>query len=894
MGAGLHILWFKAHLIWISRSPIGEMSVQGWDNQPYQQERITLTTWGRSNSLLKSVLEEAREMSLEEDRDKQRVYVLSQYGYSWRRALSRERRPLGSVILDGDNADLIIKDAKRFFTSEDWYRDRGIPYRRGVLLYGSPGTGKTSFASAIAGELRLHICVLTLSSKSLDDGGLNQRLHDAPVNAILLLEDVDAVFVQRESKDMRSGVTFSGLLNAIDGVASQEGRILFMTTNHPEKLDPALVRPGRCDLKVHFDLASRNQVRRLFLRFFPDERDLADQFAERIPSKKISMAQLQGHLMKYSDDVVRCHAEAPAFVDRVLRGHHQGDSVVGWLVRLGLEQYVGNFMRARITDMDTLKELGEGNFTQMGIDVSGHRMRMVAMLAGRDDVKHGFAALNEDQLRLLFTESFGLEPDADCKEADELVALVPDRTVSLFQARKYFASCSAGGPAGALANVRYLNDPMLRLPAHSADLGCDSGLQTELEAETSVARFLHRCGFESVLHLFEDEKLTMDDVRALSAGDYEKLGIKREGDKNWLTRILKSSDAEAVSAFCFATPEDAREIVLDFFPHTNAKKLSQFCKRVTPDTVSRLQLRAHIQTNRGGGLAQCQARLPEFLGAAGALALATSAKANAAVAVADEKEAEDGLAIRPWLLRLGLSDQTKKLEDQNIFVTSQLPRVYMDLMNNCALRNHGVCTRLVGMLKGDPAVTRLYRFISVDEACEMFKTVFPGSKYEELGIRFKHALERAQLGQPIELQAVMVDDDPEKKNGDDEAEKNGDDAPLCTPPKGTRFSCGQVQHFLHVHQDKPEEVMEKFNELLGLEPDKKDAAKKAKLEDDDLKEGASVAALLDKLSLSKHAGIFAEQNVATIGVLKKLTDAELKDLKLPLGVRKKILALFAA
>ena len=64
------------------------------------------------------------------------------------------------------------------------------------------------------------------------------------------MEDVDAIFIERTGAHKGEGVSFSGLLNAIDGVAAQEGRIFFMTTNHIDKLDPALVRPGRCDVKV--------------------------------------------------------------------------------------------------------------------------------------------------------------------------------------------------------------------------------------------------------------------------------------------------------------------------------------------------------------------------------------------------------------------------------------------------------------------------------------------------------------------------------------------------------------------------------------------------------------------------------------------------------------------
>ena len=71
-----------------------------------------------------------------------------------------------------------------------------------------------------------------LTNKQLNDNGLAESLRDAPANAIVLLEDVDAVFADRklQSESRNSGVTFSGLLNALDGVASQEGRLFFMTT----------------------------------------------------------------------------------------------------------------------------------------------------------------------------------------------------------------------------------------------------------------------------------------------------------------------------------------------------------------------------------------------------------------------------------------------------------------------------------------------------------------------------------------------------------------------------------------------------------------------------------------------------------------------------------------
>lgn len=188
------------------------------------------------------------------------IYEQHRWGIGWTKVQSKKPRALESVVLDDNLKDLIIADIKKFQDTAQWYIDKGVPYRRGYLLYGPPGTGKTSFTQAIAGALKLNICYLNLSGGNMDDDDLNRALNDAPSHSIILLEDIDGIFVGRESvnKDRREGrsVTFSGLLNALDGVRSQEGRILFMTTNHRERLDPALMRPGRADYHVKLNNAS--------------------------------------------------------------------------------------------------------------------------------------------------------------------------------------------------------------------------------------------------------------------------------------------------------------------------------------------------------------------------------------------------------------------------------------------------------------------------------------------------------------------------------------------------------------------------------------------------------------------------------------------------------------
>src|SRR5262249_40254376 len=157
---------------------------------------------------------------------------------AWNEQLQRLPRPADSVVLPHGLLEDLIAEARTFLEGRDWYLQRGIPYRRGYLLHGPPGTGKSSTVVAIASALRMDIAVLTLNSATLDDNELSELLAETPANSLVLVEDIDCAFVARQAGDDKANkVTFSGLLNAIDGVAAGEGRILFATTNHLDRLD---------------------------------------------------------------------------------------------------------------------------------------------------------------------------------------------------------------------------------------------------------------------------------------------------------------------------------------------------------------------------------------------------------------------------------------------------------------------------------------------------------------------------------------------------------------------------------------------------------------------------------------------------------------------------------
>lgn len=301
---GTHWMWWKGYFFIVQRDRKENESSPGSTggttfNIPQEVFTISILSWKRD--VIFKLMEDARAKAYPPDDNRLTVYS-PRYG-NWDSELRRRPRPASSVLLQDGVMEHLLEDVQRFIKSEQWYIDRGIPYRRGYLLYGPPGNGKSSAVVAVASELKLDICIINLGTASLGDDGLVALLSTVPQHAILLIEDIDCVFEQRSStKDNDSKITFSGLLNALDGVAASEGRLLFMTTNHINKLDAALIRPGRCDQRMLIENANRKQGMRIFSRFFPEHPQLADQFGDLVASGGYSMAALQGHLLKYTED----------------------------------------------------------------------------------------------------------------------------------------------------------------------------------------------------------------------------------------------------------------------------------------------------------------------------------------------------------------------------------------------------------------------------------------------------------------------------------------------------------------------------------------------------------------------------------------------------------------
>ena len=148
-----------------------------------------------------------------------------------------------------------IEDLNAFLFRDtfEFYTNHRIPYNRSYLFYGVPGAGKTSVLTAIAGKYCRNLCIMQPTDPRFTDDALAEAIKEAPSRSIIVLEDVDALFDKnREAKNAKMTISFSGLLNALDGIGNPDGQIFVVTTNFRDNLDPALIRNGRVDMHLEF------------------------------------------------------------------------------------------------------------------------------------------------------------------------------------------------------------------------------------------------------------------------------------------------------------------------------------------------------------------------------------------------------------------------------------------------------------------------------------------------------------------------------------------------------------------------------------------------------------------------------------------------------------------
>lgn len=188
----------------------------------------------------------------------------------WTYRKDRFARTFTSVVIPVALQQEIEDDLRRFTESKERLLRLEMPWRRGYMLDGPPGTGKTSMALAIAGCLNFSLASLSLSEIK-DDADLRKAVGSLPGRTVLVIEDIDAFGVSRDrdhNAQQDGGLSLSGLLNSLDGFETPDGLVTILTTNHLDHLDPALVRSGRVDRSFHLGYIDGPELERLFGWFY--------------------------------------------------------------------------------------------------------------------------------------------------------------------------------------------------------------------------------------------------------------------------------------------------------------------------------------------------------------------------------------------------------------------------------------------------------------------------------------------------------------------------------------------------------------------------------------------------------------------------------------------------
>ena len=298
---GSHAIDFKNEIIYIDHS-ISDKIV-GTRNCAQKYETLKISS--RLKDTLLDFVEEARKFCIIPKTQPMIKYIsIKQYDIQmnkWTQLSQLKKRSLDSIFLDKGQAETLKNDLENFLDSEDIYEKYGIPYKRNYLLYGIPGTGKTSLIFSIASELNMGVSIFSFVP-GIDDTIFMKCVNSLPSNSILVLEDIDGVFVNRDKDyNNKSMISFSGILNTLDGMGRKDKLITFMTTNFKDELDIALLRPGRIDYKLEFTYATQHQIIKMY-DLFVNENENRKRFISHLKNKKITTCVLQKFLFEFREE----------------------------------------------------------------------------------------------------------------------------------------------------------------------------------------------------------------------------------------------------------------------------------------------------------------------------------------------------------------------------------------------------------------------------------------------------------------------------------------------------------------------------------------------------------------------------------------------------------------
>ena len=301
LGYGSHLIWHKRRIFFINYTKEKE-SISN-----KHKETIILTKLGRSRNLFDNMIQDLKD-ARKKKKDKIAFHKMGEDYWYFVRDL--KKRPFNTLFVEKQKKDLILKTLNKFIKNEQWYVNSGIPYQLGILLHGSPGTGKTSLIKCLASHLNYAIYYLSPSKLA----SIEKAFSTIQEKSIIVIEDIDTNNIvskratkkrkSQEQNDIFEGfslLNLSDILNSLDGLANVHGRILIGTTNHIETLDKALIRPGRFDLLLELNYVNKEVLKQFFDYYYPKDKI---NYKTLKLKNNISVAELQQMVLrdfKYKD-----------------------------------------------------------------------------------------------------------------------------------------------------------------------------------------------------------------------------------------------------------------------------------------------------------------------------------------------------------------------------------------------------------------------------------------------------------------------------------------------------------------------------------------------------------------------------------------------------------------
>lgn len=279
-GVGTHFFIYKRRFFLFR---IAELDSQGTSTSKY---KISISVIGRNKQPIYDLMDEF--MDKGDNENQIAVYTSSKDEWSWLTRL--KKRDEKTMIISESVQRELIDRVREFADSKKWYEERGLDYKLCILLYGPPGTGKSSLARLVASILNRDLYLMN------PDGSANyMSLFQRAKGGVVLMEDIDAFGITGKRTEVETDVetgrskvlpegegvllesnedklqtalnemmggSLSGLLNGLQGVIGLDDTIILMSTNHPEKLDPALIRDSRVDFRVEVGYMNHDDITR--------------------------------------------------------------------------------------------------------------------------------------------------------------------------------------------------------------------------------------------------------------------------------------------------------------------------------------------------------------------------------------------------------------------------------------------------------------------------------------------------------------------------------------------------------------------------------------------------------------------------------------------------------